>query len=93
MLRFAPDRVVLFTNALPTATAHDGVFCWLKVNSKLARLLNWNADYEDYQVVLPADGLSGLTAARENSLLVVLGWMLPGFIRVGNLSSSPGSRR
>ncbi len=46
---------------------------------KLARFIELELSYEGYQVSVTHDGLSGLTAAREEHPdLVVLDWMLPG---------------
>lgn len=46
---------------------------------KLARFVELELSYEGYQVSVTHDGLSGLTAAREEHPdLVVLDWMLPG---------------
>ncbi len=46
---------------------------------KLARFVELELIYEGYQVSVTHDGLSGLTAAREEHPdLVVLDWMLPG---------------
>lgn len=46
---------------------------------KLARFVELEPSYEGYQVSTTHDGLTGLTAARELKLdLVILDWMLPG---------------
>ena len=46
---------------------------------KLARFIELELSYEGYQVSVTHDGLSGLTAAREEHPdLIVLDWMLPG---------------
>lgn len=46
---------------------------------KLARFVELELSYEGYQVSVTHDGLSGLTAAREEHPdLVLLDWMLPG---------------
>jgi len=46
---------------------------------KLARFVELELSYEGYRVSVTHDGLSGLTAAREEHPdLVVLDWMLPG---------------
>ncbi|WP_445634342.1 Two component transcriptional regulator, winged helix family [Nostoc sp. DSM 114161] len=47
---------------------------------KLARFIESELNYEGYQVSIAYDGLTGLTAARELHLdLVILDLMLPGF--------------
>lgn len=46
---------------------------------KLARFVELEPSYEGYQVSTTHDGLTGLTAARELKLdLIILDWMLPG---------------
>lgn len=46
---------------------------------KLARFIELELNYEGYQVSVAYDGLTGLAAARELRLdLVILGWILPG---------------
>ncbi len=45
---------------------------------KLSKFLELELQYEDYDVVVCNDGISGLTTAREsNPDLVLLDWMLP----------------
>ncbi|MDY6784040.1 MAG: response regulator transcription factor [Cyanobacteriota bacterium] len=47
--------------------------------AKLARLLELELKYEGYTVIVAADGVSGLAAAREsNPDLAILDWMIPG---------------
>lgn len=47
--------------------------------AKLAQFIKLELEYEGYQVTTAQDGLTGLSAAREISLdLILLDWMLPG---------------
>ena len=47
--------------------------------AKLARFIKLELEYEDYQVTIAQDGLTGLATAREISPdLILLDWMLPG---------------
>ncbi|RMF20312.1 MAG: DNA-binding response regulator [Cyanobacteria bacterium J083] len=47
--------------------------------AKLAQFIKAELEYEDYQVTVAKDGLSGLTTARETKPdLILLDWMLPG---------------
>ncbi|MGK7949094.1 MAG: response regulator transcription factor [Xenococcaceae cyanobacterium] len=47
--------------------------------AKLAQFIKLELEYEDYQVTIAADGLTGMAAAREvNPDLILLDWMLPG---------------
>jgi DNA-binding response OmpR family regulator len=47
--------------------------------AKLAQFIQMELTQEGYQVTVAEDGISGLTAARENQLdLIILDWMLPG---------------
>lgn len=47
--------------------------------AKLARFIELELSYEGYQVSTAADGLTGLTTARETKPdLIILDWMLPG---------------
>lgn len=47
--------------------------------TKLAQFIELELKYEGYQVQVAADGLAGLSAAREFAPdLIVLDWMLPG---------------
>lgn len=46
---------------------------------KLAKFVEMELSYEDYDVTLAHDGLSGLMAARDSEPdLVLLDWMMPG---------------
>jgi two-component system OmpR family response regulator len=46
---------------------------------KLAKFVEMELTYEDYDVTLALDGLSGLMAARDSEPhLVLLDWMMPG---------------
>ncbi|MGF1541733.1 MAG: response regulator transcription factor [Pleurocapsa sp.] len=47
--------------------------------AKLAQFIKLELEFEDYQVTIAPDGLSGLTTAREiEPDLILLDWMLPG---------------
>jgi len=47
--------------------------------AKLAQFVELELKYEGYEVIVAADGLAGLSAARESEPdLIVLDWMLPG---------------
>ncbi len=47
--------------------------------TKLARFIELELQYEGYEVIVANDGFSGLTAARESDFdLILLDWMLPG---------------
>ncbi|MGV2827371.1 response regulator transcription factor [Myxosarcina sp. GI1(2024)] len=47
--------------------------------AKLAHFIKLELEFEDYQVTVAPDGLSGLSLARENQPdLILLDWMLPG---------------
>jgi DNA-binding response OmpR family regulator len=47
--------------------------------AKLAQFIQMELTQEGYQVTVAEDGISGLTAAREHQLdLIILDWMLPG---------------
>lgn len=47
--------------------------------AKLAQFIKLELEFEDYQVTVAADGLSGLSNAREiKPDLILLDWMLPG---------------
>lgn len=47
--------------------------------AKLAQFIKLELEYEDYQVTIAADGLTGMAAAREvKPDLILLDWMLPG---------------
>lgn len=47
--------------------------------AKLARFIKLELEFEQYQVTHAADGLTGLTSARElQPDLILLDWMLPG---------------
>jgi DNA-binding response OmpR family regulator len=47
--------------------------------AKLAQFIQMELTQEGYQVTIAEDGISGLTAAREHQLdLIILDWMLPG---------------
>ncbi|HEY9889326.1 MAG TPA: response regulator, partial [Candidatus Obscuribacterales bacterium] len=46
---------------------------------KLAKFVQMELTYEDYEVTVANDGLSGLMAARDAEPdLVLLDWMMPG---------------
>ncbi len=47
--------------------------------AKLARFIKLELEFENYQVTVAADGLAGLSLARETQPdLILLDWMLPG---------------
>lgn len=47
--------------------------------AKLAQFIELELKYEGYSVTVAADGLSGLSAARESNFdLLILDWMMPG---------------
>ena len=49
----------------------------------IANVVKMELDYEGYKVSLAHDGITGLTAAREQDFdLIILDWMLPGLTGV-----------
>ena len=47
--------------------------------AKLAQFIKLELEFEDYEVTIAADGLTGLSTAREiEPDLILLDWMLPG---------------
>ena len=47
--------------------------------AKLAQFIKLELEFEDYEVTIATDGLTGLSTAREKEPdLILLDWMLPG---------------